>query len=65
MSDSTPTVVRLKSPFTSDTLLMEFRPGVPPTLDTMLLAGFEVVDEEQPRARVKPKLREESRVTAG
>ena len=44
-------LVRLRSPFVKgDTILMEFRPGVPPTLEAMIQAGFEVVEDES----VKP-----------
>jgi hypothetical protein len=51
---STPTApVPLKSPFTGEVILMTFEPGVPPTLEGMLAAGFTRVEPEgkSPRKR--------------
>ncbi len=38
-------LVKLKSPFNGEVFVMEFVPGVPPTLDAMLLAKFTRVDD--------------------
>ena len=62
MSDPIPSVVRLRSPFNAETVVMPFLPGVPPTLETMLLAGFEVIEEEP--VRVKVQRRKDERAPA-
>lgn len=36
--------VPLKSPFTGEVILMTFEPGVPPTLEGLLAAGFTRVE---------------------
>jgi hypothetical protein len=45
---NTPTVriVKLRSPFNGQVFEMVFSPGQVPTLDTMLTAGFERVEDE-------------------
>lgn len=49
---STPTAQRiaLRSPFNGEVILMEFLPGVPPTLETLLAAGF-VRIESNPKSK--------------
>lgn len=57
MSDSTPTVVRLKSPYNNEVFPMEFVPGRPPTLEAMLTAGYTRVDATAPvHPAPKPKV---------
>jgi hypothetical protein len=50
---STPTarIIRLRSPFNGEVFSMEFVPGVPPTLETMLAAAYVRVDDD---VKVKP-----------
>lgn len=52
--DNTPTVrlVKLRSPINGEVFLMEFRDGVPPTLDAMIAAQFVVVDDA-PKTKAK------------
>jgi hypothetical protein len=50
---NTPTArtIRLRSPFNGEVFSMEFVPGVPPTLETMLAAAYVRVDDD---VKVKP-----------
>jgi hypothetical protein len=45
--------VMLRSPFNGEVITMTFLPGVPPTLDTMLRAGFVQVDAPKSKPRQK------------
>lgn len=44
--------VMLRSPFNGETITMTFIPGVPPTLDTMLQAGYVL---QTPKTKIRQK----------
>ncbi len=43
-----PSLISLLSPFNGETITMQFLPGVPPTLETMLKAGYTRVKPDKP-----------------
>lgn len=45
----------LRSPFNGQTIQMAFIPGVPPTLETMLQAGFVQVDPPLSKSKQKER----------
>lgn len=45
-----PPIVRLRSPINGQIVLMQFIPGVPPTLEAMVAHGF-VVEPEPKKAK--------------
>jgi hypothetical protein len=55
MSESTatePPIIRLRSPINGGIVLMQFHPGVPPTLEAMIAHGF-VVEPEPAKTKAK------------
>jgi hypothetical protein len=42
-------VVKLRSPFNGEVFQMKLVAGTPPTLETLLAAKFELVDDEPPQ----------------
>lgn len=58
---NTPTVciVKLRSPFNGEVFPMRFIDGIPPTLDVMVTAGYELVEDEPIKSKPTQKERRE------
>lgn len=51
--------MKLRSPFNGDVFPMRFVEGIPPTLDVMVTAGFELVEDEPIKSKPTQKERRE------